>query len=264
MRSRGHLATSGTARGLRRRPPRGHRPRPLRQLPEQARAAADLRADPDALGPRRGQRLRPPHDRRPAGHDRPPRRGPPKGFCCTPPSGTTRSPTSPPRSRRGRSAPRSTSRPWTRRATGRRTAPPDLRALPHQRSPSSGSALVYWDGGPVILRRRPRTGPRRRRTRTSRRARPSTARTRTATRATTSRAGRRRPHSSVDGRVPTTPARTMNHFVSPPMPIAFEPGARSPLLRERLPGTLGPWRSRVGFRPSPDAVPLALTASIRA
>ena len=35
------------------------------ELPERARAAADPVADPDALGPRRGQRLRAPHDRDP-------------------------------------------------------------------------------------------------------------------------------------------------------------------------------------------------------
>ena len=37
--------------------------RPLRQLPERARAAAAALADPAALGSRRGQRLRPQHDR---------------------------------------------------------------------------------------------------------------------------------------------------------------------------------------------------------
>ena len=107
----------GALRRGRRDPARRHPARPLRQLSRRARAPADPLADADALGPRRGERLRPPHDHGPA--RRTPRR---TRSCSTPPSATTRSRTSPPRSRRGRSAPRSTSRPSTRAATGRPTA----------------------------------------------------------------------------------------------------------------------------------------------
>ena len=52
-------------------------PRALRQLPERARAAAAALDDAAAMGPRRGQRLCAPHDRRPAGEHADPRRAAP-------------------------------------------------------------------------------------------------------------------------------------------------------------------------------------------
>ena len=121
---------------------RRHAARPLRQLPGRARAPAHLLADPDALGPRRGQRLRAPHDRRPACRTPPRTR-----CCCTWRSATTRSRTSPPRSRRGRSARGSTAR-RSIPAAGRDVRPYSGHA---QRStlPLSGSAIVIWDGGPL-------------------------------------------------------------------------------------------------------------------
>ena len=79
---------------------RQHARRPLRPLPERARAAADPVADAAALGPRRGQRLRAPHDRRTRCRTR---RS--TSAHARSPTATTRWPTSPPRSRRGRSAP---------------------------------------------------------------------------------------------------------------------------------------------------------------
>ena len=72
---------------------------PLPGLPEGARAPALARADPAALGPRRGERLRAAHDDRPAAEHAARTRS-----CCTWRSATTRSPTRPPRSRRARSA----------------------------------------------------------------------------------------------------------------------------------------------------------------
>ena len=136
----------------------------LRQLSERARAAADLRPDADAVGPRRGQRLR-------AAHDRPTRCRTRRRTrsCCTRPSATTRSRTSPPRSRPARSAPASTSRRSTRAALRRRPALRDpgdqLPAVGGRLPVSHGSALVYWDGGP--LDRFPSGGAPRRRTATS-------------------------------------------------------------------------------------------------
>ncbi|CAA9529651.1 MAG: hypothetical protein AVDCRST_MAG85-3556, partial [uncultured Solirubrobacteraceae bacterium] len=51
-------------RGGRRR--HRHRVRDVRPVPQRARAAVDLHAHPDAVGPRRPERLRRPHDERPA------------------------------------------------------------------------------------------------------------------------------------------------------------------------------------------------------
>ena len=133
--------------------------------PNQARAAADPVADPDALGPRRGERLRAPHDDGPARRTRRRTRS-----SSTPPSATTRSRRSPPRSRRGRSA---RSRTPTRSTPAGSPASTRCGASRTSTSPTRTPARRSSTGTPA----RP---PRPRRT-----CRPARARTRTATRATT-------------------------------------------------------------------------------
>ena len=92
--------------------------------PTRSTASSVLVAHPDAVGPGRDQRLRPPHDRRPVpGHARPTR------CCCTSPSATTRWPTSRPRSRPARSARPPASRRWRPGAARRRAV------LGHPRHP---------------------------------------------------------------------------------------------------------------------------------
>ena len=81
---------------------------PLPVLPGRDRAAAGPRPDPDALGPRRAERLRAPDDRRPAaGHAAAP--GADERRLRRPPGDRTTRPTS----RRGRSAPPPTGRSST-------------------------------------------------------------------------------------------------------------------------------------------------------
>ena len=127
---------------------------PLRELPERARAAADPVADPDAVGPRRGERLRAPHD---AATRRRTRRR--TRCCCTRPSATTRWPTSPPRSRRARSARRV-------RAARARSGPPQRREPvlrdPGDSRPTRSTARRWscWDSGSADARRPNNTPPR--------------------------------------------------------------------------------------------------------
>ena len=118
---------------------------PDRSLPGTTRTSSSARssfADAAAVGPRRGQRLRPAHDQRPAPGT------PSTRCCCRSRSATTRSPTSPPRPRRAPSArctyrPAHVRRPLTRREAALRH--PDVRATPPC---DAGSGIV-------VLRHRP-------------------------------------------------------------------------------------------------------------
>ena len=125
-----------------------------------------------------------PHDRRPAA-----RHAAAHGADARRPSATTRSPTSPPRSRRGRSAP---GLPAGARRRAHRDVEPHLRdpgdparSRTRARRSSTGTAARSASSARTAAVRQ------RRRTRTCRRGHRSTAPTPTAIRATTSRRERR-------------------------------------------------------------------------
>ena len=170
---------------------------PLRQLPRRARAAADPVADADALGPRRGQRLRAPHD------DRTRSPNTPTHEVLLHPAFGDHQVANVTAEVEARTIGASVYQPaldpgrhWEADGSNQIFGIPAIPAFPF-----SGSALVYWDGGPLGFddpfdADMTTTGLRRRRTATSRRAPTrASAPTRTATRETTSRRVPRRPPS---------------------------------------------------------------------
>ena len=165
------------------------------ELPERARAAAAAFARPAPLGPRRGQRLRPQPDDRPAGRTRPPHEVLLQAALGDHQVANVTAEVE------ARTVGASVYSPG---AGGRRHWEVEpVHGLPQVDDRSGtpytgGSMLVYYDGGPVSVHRHPRRRARRpRRTRTCRRA-PSgvTAAIRTATRG--------RPHDGLlqEGIVP--------------------------------------------------------------
>ena len=159
-----------------------------------------LVADPDAVGPRRGRRLRAAHDRRPATRTRRRTR-----CCCTWRSATTRSRTSPPRSRRARSA--------------RASAQPGAR--PRARTPTSNPYFGH-PADPVATRS------------TARRSWSGTAARRPRRRTNTPTAARARdPHST---RAARRPRALQKSRVPAPERHASSTSAARALLRERVHG----------------------------
>ena len=194
-------------------------------LPERARAAADPLADPDAVGPRRGRRLRAPHDRRPV-----PEHAARTRCCCTMAFGDHQVANVDDRGRGAHDR---------RAACARRSLDPAA----HGRRPFYGDPadpeLVPVDGLARYLRRRPAAdGRRRHRRRARRRRRSTTCRTaRASTRTGRTRASRSR-------------ARQIAAFLRPDASRFIDVCGRSPCY---LDGWTGPW-----LRSTPsDVTPLA-------
>ena len=220
---------------------------PLRLLPERARAAADPVDDAAALGPRRDQRLRAPHHQRPAREH---------AREADADAGRGRRPPGREHHGRGRGAHDRRQHLQAGRRPGRHWESnpfmqiPGIDFGPAPFTPFTGSALVYYDGGPVsyfndgvgeaviectnnpaLDRCRCRTPARapacRRTTRCRRGRRPASARTPTAIRAARWTASSTSSTSSTRGRL---------------HPAVHGPG----------PGACGPATQTAGPGPKPD------------